>query len=64
MLSDGDIDPRFGNMPILLAWEQDGAPLQGGAGPLRFVVPGDVHGGRYMHGIVSIDVRSIVAPAA
>jgi DMSO/TMAO reductase YedYZ molybdopterin-dependent catalytic subunit len=64
VLSGGDIDPRFGNMPILLAWEQDGAPLRGDDGPLRLVVPGDVHGGRFVYGIVSIDVRSIAGPTA
>lgn len=63
VLSGGEISPDFGNAPILLAWEQDGKPLAGADGPLRLVVPGDVRGGRYVHGIVGIDVRSI-APAA
>ena len=44
---------------MLLAWDQDGTPLARDDGPLRLVVPGDLHGGRYIHGIVSIDVRSI-----
>jgi DMSO/TMAO reductase YedYZ molybdopterin-dependent catalytic subunit len=59
VISGGEIDPNFGHAPMLLAWEQDGAPLAGEDGPLRLVVPGDLHGGRYVHGIVSIDVRSI-----
>ncbi|MFT4039329.1 MAG: molybdopterin-dependent oxidoreductase [Thermomicrobiales bacterium] len=59
VLSGGEIDPNFGNAPILLAWEQDDAPLAGDAGPLRLVVPGDLRGGRYVHGIVSIDVRTV-----
>jgi DMSO/TMAO reductase YedYZ molybdopterin-dependent catalytic subunit len=59
VLSGGEIDPNFGNVPILLAWEQDGQPLAGDDGPLRLVVPGDLRGGRYVHGIVSIDVHSI-----
>ncbi len=64
VLSGGEIDPNFGNAPILLAWEQDGAPLTGQDGPLRLVVPGDLRGGRYVHGIVSIDVRQVNAAAA
>ena len=59
VVSGGEIDPNFGNVPMLLAWEQDGAPLAGDDGPLRLVVPGDLRGGRYVHGIVSIDVRTV-----
>lgn len=58
VISLGEIDPSFGNNPYLLAWDEDGAPLEGDAGPLRLVVPGDVHGGRYVTGVVSIDIRS------
>lgn len=61
VVSGGEIDPGFGNVPMLLAWEQDGAPLEGDQGPLRLVVPGDTHGGRYVHGIVSIDVRTVAS---
>lgn len=59
VISGGEIDPNFGNAPMLLAWEQDGAPLEGDQGPLRLVVPGDLRGGRYVHGVVSIDVRTV-----
>ena len=59
VVSGGEIDPNFGNVPMLLAWEQDGAPLAGDDGPLRLVAPGDLRGGRYVHGIVSIDVRTV-----
>lgn len=59
VLSGGELDPNFGNAPMLLAWEQDGVPLSGEDGPLRLVVPGDLRGGRYIHGIASIDVMSI-----
>ena len=64
VLSDGEIDPNFGDAPMLLAWEQDGAPLEGDGGPLRLVVPGDLRGGRYIHGIVSIDARTIEEAAS
>ena len=59
VVSGGELDPAFGNVPMLLAWEQDGAPLEGTDGPLRLVVPGDTKGGRYVHGIVSIEVLSL-----
>lgn len=59
VISLGEIDPQFGNNPYLLAWDEDGAPLEGDSGPLRLVTPGDVHGGRYISGIASIDVQRI-----
>ncbi len=58
VISYGEIDPFFGNQPILVAWEQDGKPLTGTDGPVRLVTPGDVKGGRYVSGVVAIDVRS------
>ena len=42
----------------MLAWSQDGKPLTGANGPVRLVTPGDIKGGRYVSGVVSIDVRS------
>lgn len=59
VVSGGELDPHFGNVPMLLAWEQDGMPLEGEDGPLRLVVPGDLRGGRYVYGVVSLDVRSV-----
>lgn len=50
----GEIDPEFGNQPVLLAYEQDGAAIEGG---LRLVVPGDMRGGRYVSGVVNISLR-------
>lgn len=61
IISLGQIDPGFGNSPYLLAWEEDGAPLDGDAGPLRLVVPGDVRGGRYLSGVVSIEIVDATA---
>lgn len=62
LLSGGELDPNFGDAPILLAWQQDGRRLTGEDGPLRLVVPGDIHGGRYVHGIVQIEVDGINDP--
>lgn len=49
----GEIDPEFGNQPILVAYEQDGKTLD----VLRLVVPGDDHGGRYVSGLVNLSLR-------
>lgn len=56
IIAIGDIDPNFGNQPILVAYEQDGKPLTD-TGPIRLVVPGDGHGGRYVSNMVSLEVR-------
>lgn len=53
----GEIDPEFGNQPILLAYEQDGAAITDKSGALRLVVPGDARGGRYVSGVVNISLR-------
>ena len=62
VVSMGEIDPGFGNQPYLLAWEQDGQPLTGTDGPVRLVTPGDVKGGRYVSGVIRIEVRDIDSP--
>jgi hypothetical protein len=48
----GEFDPGFGNKPIMLAVSQDGQPLDND-GP-RLVVPGDIHGGRYVSNVVAL----------
>lgn len=63
VLSGGELDPNFGATPVLLAWEQDGEALAGDDGPVRLVVPGDRRGGRYVYGVISIELREL-APAA
>ncbi len=49
----GEIDPDLANQPILLAYEQDGKPLD----LPRLVVPSDGHGSRYVSGVVDISLR-------
>src|SRR5260221_7954554 len=50
IIAEAEIDPNFGNQPILVAYAQDGKPITDG-GPIRLVVPGDSHGG--------LDVRNM-----
>jgi hypothetical protein len=52
IVAAGEIDPFFGNKPVILAVTEDGQAL---AQP-RLIVPGDVHGGRYVSDIVGIVV--------
>ncbi len=59
VLSMGEIDPEFGAQPYLLAWDQDGAMLTGDKSPLVLVTPSDRTEGRYIHGIVSIEVGDV-----
>lgn len=58
VLSWGEIDPEYANAPILLAWEEDGQTLTGKDGPVRLVVPTDEEGGRYVSGVVRVEVQN------
>ncbi len=53
----GELDPRFANKKILLAYEEDGKPLPHTDGFVRLIVPGDVLAGRYVSNVASIVVR-------
>lgn len=59
VLSMGEIDPEFGGYPYLLAWEEDGQVLTGQRRPAILVPPGDRTEGRYIHGIITIDVQRV-----
>jgi hypothetical protein len=56
VLSWAEIDPEFGNRPILLGVTRDGFALKG-EGP-QLVVPGDVCGARNVSGIVELRIFS------
>ena len=53
------VDPEFGAQPYLLAWDVDGQTLTGEQSPAVLVASGDRTEGRYIHGLVSIEVRSV-----
>ncbi len=57
----GEIDPGFGNRPVLVAYAANGAAL-GANGAVRLVVPGDVRLGRSVSNLQSIEV--FTAPAS
>jgi hypothetical protein len=54
----GEIDPKFGNQPDLVAYADTKGQLgAGGAdGFARLVVPGDLAGGRYVSNLTSLQV--------
>jgi hypothetical protein len=65
LVSEGEIDPAFGNAPILLGYAEDGIPLAQVPynsteykGPAQLVVPTDTHGGRYANQICRISVSN------
>ncbi len=61
VLSLADIDPEFGNQPVLDAYSIDGKPLDRG-GVARLVVPGDVMAARSVSNLAAIEV--VALPAA
>ncbi len=56
--SAGELDPMFGDEPILVAYADEDGQLGsgGGDGFARLVVPGDIAGGRYVSNISSLTV--------
>ena len=52
--SIGEIAPRFGDRPILIGYDLDGAPIPDG---LRMVAPGDTRGARYVKDVVTLEIR-------
>jgi DMSO/TMAO reductase YedYZ molybdopterin-dependent catalytic subunit len=57
VLSWGEIDPIFAGRKVIIAYEQDGADLQGGQ--LRLVIPSDKAGGRSLLGLAQLEVKTI-----
>ncbi len=64
VFSLGEIDPSFGNQPVMVAYADTGGQLgpHGSDGLARMVVPGDKAGGRYVSDLVNLDVRSLPEP--
>jgi hypothetical protein len=64
VFSLGEVDPSFGNQPVLVAYADTAGQLGPNAsdGLARMVVPGDVAGGRYVSDLVSLKVASLPEP--
>ena len=61
----GEINPSFGDQPVLVAYADAAGQLgpTGSDGLARMVVPGDVAGGRYVSDLVSLQVGSLLEPS-
>lgn len=64
VFSLGEIDPKFGNQPVMVAYADTAGQLgaDGSDGLARMVVPGDLAGGRYVSDLVSLSVQSLPEP--
>ena len=56
MIVGGEIDPKFGNLQVLIATTKDGQPLAPSDGFARLVVPGDIATVRFISNLVKIEV--------
>jgi hypothetical protein len=54
-VAEGEFDPKFGNRQVLIAYE--GGDGKASYDHLRLLVPGDLHGGRAVSDVVSIEVK-------
>ena len=61
LFSLGELDPAFGAITSLVAYDVDGAPM-GNNGFARIVMPGDFRGGRYISSLASIQVVAVPEP--
>lgn len=65
VLSLAELSPDFGGQQVLVAYAQNGQPLDAGSGGFaRLIVPGDKAGGRNVSNLVSIKVHLGVPPPA
>lgn len=57
VLSLGEIAPEIGNDQAMIAWQQDGKPLDGEHGFARLIIPGDKAASRAVSAITTIEVK-------
>ncbi len=57
VLSLAEIAPEFGGDQAIVAWQQDGKPLESGEGYARLIIPGDKAAGRAVSAITTIEVQ-------
>src|SRR5690606_3744417 len=56
VISGGELDPMYGAVPYLLAWEVDGEPLSEADAPAYFVSPFDFFDGRMVWATTTVEV--------
>ncbi|WP_165423341.1 molybdopterin-dependent oxidoreductase [Ktedonosporobacter rubrisoli] len=61
VIADGEIQPHFGNVQILVAFAANGKPLAESDGFARIVVPGDQKMGRFISNLQELQVVELAA---
>ncbi len=61
VIADREIQPRFGNEQIVVAYNVDGKPLGNNDGFARLVVPGDTKMGRFVSTLVELQVVELAS---
>lgn len=61
LMVEGEIQPKFGNVQALIAFEQNGQPLSQADGFARLIVPGDQHMGRFVSNLQELQVVELAA---
>jgi hypothetical protein len=59
IVTAGEVDPKFGNVKVLVATSVNGAPLGATQGFARIVVPGDAAAGRFVSGLKTIQIGQL-----
>jgi DMSO/TMAO reductase YedYZ molybdopterin-dependent catalytic subunit len=59
IVTAGEVDPKFGNIKVLVATSVNGGPLSNTQGFARIVVPGDAAAGRFVSGLSTITIGQL-----
>jgi len=59
LVTAGEVDPKFGNIKVLVATSLNGAPVNNTQGFARIVVPGDAAAGRFVSGLTMITIGQL-----
>ena len=61
VIADGEVQPRFGNEQVLVAFNMDGKPLAASDGFARLIVPGDQKMGRFVSNLIELQVVELAS---
>ncbi len=55
----GEIDPKYGNKKVVLAFQRDGQPMPEADGFARLIMPGDIAAGRFISNVAKVEVKDV-----
>ena len=61
LIADGEIQPNFGNVQVLIAFAANGQPLPASLGFARIIVPGDQKMGRFVSNLQELQVVQLAS---